>query len=274
MTHISAAALGALIGALLVFPIQAANAARDALAIWAQAVVPGLEPFMVCVLLLVPRIGGGMPLRVGLAWLGGSPGGARLMQEEEQAQHNALHYAAITGTMSPMFFLSTLSGWLGNVPAGWLLLVCHLIGAFLTGRCFPCAAVSCPAIARSSEIPGIGSIFRDTALALGTIGVCMMLGSTAAKMAALALPFLSDGIMAALQCCLEITAGAQRIVALNSAYTLPLLCAACSFGGLSILLQNLAFWQKAELRFPQLLGVRAVHALISGTLCLLASKFL
>ncbi len=274
MTHLSAAALGALIGTLLVFPLQAANAAQDALAIWAQAVVPSLGPFMVCVLLLVPRIGGGMPLRVGLAWLGGSPSGARLMQEEEQAQRNALHYAAITGTMSPMFFLSTLSGWLGNGPAGWLLLVCHLIGAFLTGRCFPCVAFSCTAIARSSETPGIGSVFRDAALALGTIGVCMMLGSTAAKMAALALPFLSEGTMAAIQCCLEITTGARQIVALNSPYTLPLLCAACSFGGLSIQLQNMAFWQKAGLRFPQLLGARTVHALISGVLCFIAAKIL
>ena len=43
-----ASALGALIGAMIVFPVDAAAAARNALGAWAQAVVPSLGPFMAC----------------------------------------------------------------------------------------------------------------------------------------------------------------------------------------------------------------------------------
>ena len=269
-----ASALGALIGAMIVFPGEAATAARDTLGAWAQAVVPGLGPFMACVLLLSPYLRGGMPSRVALAWLGGSPGGARLMQETALSPQDALHYAALTGTMSPMFFLSTLGGWLGNARAGWMLLCCHIAGAFLAGRCFPLSEKRQPSPPSKKERASVSSVFQDTAAALSMIGVCMMLGAVAARMAACAMPFWSPGWMAAFQCLLEVTAGSKALIALAPAELLPLLCAACSMGGLSILLQNFAFWHGSGLSLPRLLLVRILHALIAGSLCLLLTRVL
>ena len=220
-----ASALGALIGAMIVFPVDAAAAARNALGAWAQAVVPSLGPFMACVLLLSPYLRGGMPSRVALAWLGGSPGGARLMQEMALSPRDALHYAALTGTMSPMFFLSTLSGWLGNTRAGWMLLCCHIAGAFLAGRCFPLSERRLFPPPQKGQASASG-VFRDTAAALAP------------------------------------------------AELLPLLCAACSMGGLSILLQNFTFWHGSGLSLPRLLRARILHALIAGSLCLLLTRVL
>lgn len=268
-----ASALGALIGAMIVFPVDAAAAARNALGAWAQAVVPSLGPFMACVLLLSPYLEGGMPSRVALAWLGGSPGGARLMQEMALSPRDALHYAALTGTMSPMFFLSTLGGWLGNARAGWMLLCCHIAGAFLAGRCFPLSERRLFPPPQKGQA-SVSGVFRDTAAALGMIGVCMMLGAVAARMAACAMPFLPPGWMAALQCLLEVTAGSKALILLAPAELLPLLCAACSMGGLSILLQNFAFWHGSGLALPRLLLARILHALIAGSLCLLLTRVL
>lgn len=268
--YLMPAALGVLLGAMIVFPRPAAAAARDALSAWAQAVVPSLGPFMACVQLLSPHLGSSMGARTALSWLGGSPGGARLMQEDGLSGRGALHAAALTGTMSPMFFLGTLAGWLGNARAGWLLLGCHWLGAFLAGRCFPPARPAGKSRPAAQATRGISQVLRETAAALGMIGVCMMLGAVAARMAACALPFLPPQGIAALQCLLEITAGARALLALSPAAPLPVLCAACAFGGLSVQLQNLAFWQRSGLTLSKLVLVRAVHALIAGGLCFLA----
>ena len=75
--HFAAAAFGALAGAMLIFPQQAAEAAQKALALFACSVAPVLGPFMVCMLMLSSRIRGRMGLRVLLSWLCASPAGVK-----------------------------------------------------------------------------------------------------------------------------------------------------------------------------------------------------
>ena len=47
---------------------------------------------------------------------------------------------------------------------------------------------------------------------------------------------------------------------------IELLCAACSFGGLSLLMQNAAFWQESGVRIGQLFLLRLLHGLLAGGL--------
>lgn len=267
----AAVAFGALAGAMIVYPGEAAAAAWEGLALWARAVAPVLGPFMACMLMLTTRVGGGAGLRVALAWLCGSPGGARLMQTLRPQGRLALRLAALTGTMSPMFFLGTISGWLGDPRAGRLILICHLLGALLVGLCVPARGAG----ARGEPQPMPLSVaLRESALALCTIALCMMLGCVAAKMAACALPSLPQEAAALLQCALEVTAGTRAVIALDSPFRLPLICAACSFGGLSLLLQNLVFWQESGLTLRRLSLLRLAHGLLSGGICFLAARLL
>ena len=264
MEVIYAAAFGALAGAMLVFPAQAAEAAWQGIVLWARSVAPVLGPFMACMLMLTTRTRGGLELKTALGWLCGSPGGARLMQTSKLRGPAALRAAAMTGTMSPMFFLGTLSAWLESPAAGRLILVCHILGALLLGLCM--------ARGKKEQVPPpepmpLGTALRESALALLTVGLCMMLGCAASRMAACALPHLPAEAAVAVQCLLEVTAGLRALIDLRPPLLIPLSCAACSFGGLSILLQNAAFWQESGVTVGQLLWLRLLHGLFSGVLC-------
>ncbi len=255
---------GALIGAMLVYPSQAAEAAWHALSLWARSVVPALFPFLIGMLMLGSRIRAKGGTLVALGWLSGSPGGARLLQQQKPAGRYALRLAALTGTMSPMFFLSTLSGWLMDSRAGIIMLAAHLLGALSTGLMVPAH----PEMSSTESTPlPLATALQNAATAMLTVAGCMTLGCVAARMTACALPGLGTPWMVLLQCLLEVTAGTQRIIAVDTTLKIPLLCAACSFGGLSLGMQNAAFFQESGVTLMQLLKLRAVHALVAFALC-------
>ena len=259
-----AAAFGVLAGAMMVFPGAAAEAAMEALTLWARAVAPVLGPFMVCMLMVSSHLNGSIALRTAMGWLCGSPGGARLMREAGLRGRGAMRAAAMTGTMSPMFFVGTVGGWLGDRRLGWMILACHILGAIAIGLCIrrPEKTDAPPA----APLP-LGTALRESALALLTVALCMMLGCVAARMAACAFPSLPVEARPALQCALEVTAGVKAILSLNTSNAAPLVCAACSFGGLSLLMQNAAFWQESGVTLGQLALLRLLHAILSGALC-------
>jgi len=261
---LEAVAFGVLAGAMLAFPAAAAEAAMEALILWARAVVPVLGPFMACMLMVSSRMRGGMALRTAMGWLSGSPGGARLMREAGLRGRAALRAAVMTGTMSPMFLIGTVGGWLGDRRLGRVMLGCHILGALAIGLCVPR-----PEKAEASAVSPmpLGTALRESVLALLTVALCMMLGSVAARMAACAFPAMPMEAQAAMQCALEVTAGVKAVLSLNTPYTAPLICAACSFGGLSLLLQNAAFWQDSGVTLGQLALLRVLHAILSGALC-------
>ena len=268
---LEAAAFGILAGAMIAFPAEAAEAAGQALSLWARSVAPVLGPFMACMLMVSSRIRGGLAMRTVMGWLCGSPGGARLMREARLAGSGAVRAAAMTGTMSPMFLIGTVGGWLGDRRLGWMILACHLLGALGVGLCIrPEEKTDAPV---GIPMP-LGAALRESALALLTVALCMMLRCAAARMAACALPGLPIEAQTALQCALEVTGGVKGIAALRSPYAAPLICAACSFGGLSLLAQNAAFWQDSGVTIGQLALLRLVHGVLSGALCWMASSLL
>lgn len=65
---------------------------------------------------------------------------------------------------------------------------------------------------------------------------------------------------------LEVGGGAHALLDVSAAPDLPLLCALCSFGGLSILMQNLLFLGKS-IRPGRLLLVRLLHGAAAYGIC-------
>ena len=281
---------GMLGGCMLYFPQDTAQAAIEACRLWALAVMPSLFPFLVCMLFVAGRItigqkqGGGrllgMPSGFGLllcmGLMSGSPGGARLTQEfsiKDEAGRAALkRFVLYSGTMSPMFFVGTLGGWLYNHQLGWILLLAHWLGAFMTGQLsrliFAVPKSPSPQTETLKKPINVSQVMQSAAFAMLTVCGLMMLGSVAARMVGCALPFLPEGALAALQAFLEVTAGCSRIVGLTLPDAYPalrpaLLCTAASFGGMSILLQNLAFLQEAGIGLFFLVKGALCHALLS-----------
>lgn len=152
-----------------------------------------------------------------------------------------------------------------------MILVCHLSGAVICGLLIPGEKKRMKFPPR--PLPFF-TVLADCARALLTVALCMMLGGTAARMAGCALPFLPSGITLLIHCALEVSGGVQGLIRHSPPLLLPLICAACSFGGLSILLQNAAFWQKRKIALRQLFLIRLLHAAISFFLCLFAEKIL
>ena len=263
--------LGALIGAMMVFPGEAALAALAALRLFAFSIVPTLCPYLCCMLLLSSRLRLPIFLQIPLCWLCGSPGGAKLMQRQVLKGREALRAAALSGTMSPMFFLSTLSAWLGSPGIGRLLLFCHLLGAVLTGLTIRKGEKNSilPAASPPAPLPFSAAAAESTS-AMPAIGLCMMLGSISAKMVLCAFPRLPAAVSVFMQCVLEISAGSKALIDLSPAYLLPVLSAACAFAGLSILMQNAAFWRESGVGIKSLFFLRIRHALFSALLTHLA----
>ena len=257
-------AAGALMGAMLVYPREAAAAALGALTAFTAGVLPGLLPFAACALLLTAGHALPAPLLTALALPGGSPTGARLFRDAALTPAQARHAAACTGVMSPMFFLYTLGEWLGSPAAGRLLLAVHLAAALLCGLFFrpgPRGRIALPPLSVSQAVAQAGQ-------AMVTAAACVALGAAAARMLRCALPGLPPIALAVLQGMLEITVGAKALAAL--AAPLPLIAALTAFTGFAILLQNAAFWQKNGLTAGDLFGIALLRAALAWLLCRLA----
>lgn len=204
---------------------------------------------------------------------------------------------AATGVMSPMFFVGTLSGWTGLTAACWMMLLAHWAGALAVGGLLAAAARvrgrrSRDGLAKgAADMPPTGGAAagnadaRQSLLALlpgavssaaqALLAVCgsMMLFSIVAGVlrALLAAAFPAWTAARAAQLAivwalLEIGGGSSAILAAYPAPPLCLLCALCSFGGLSIWLQNLLF-VGTRIRPVKLLLIRVLHGVASYGLC-------
>lgn len=255
---------GGMLGLMLAFPQASMDAALQALQVFARSVLPSLFPFTACMLLLTAGRSMPLPLLMLLAYLGGSPSGARLFAEAPVDHHTSRRVARMTGTMSPMFFLGTLSVWLQDVHQARILLICHLLSALIL--CFPLSKNKKAARVSLPPLPVSGALLQS-AFAMLTVGGCITLGSVAARMVSCLLPQLSPLPVACLQSLLEVTSGAKFLISLQPPLLLPLLSAFTSFSGLSILLQNSAYWSKHGISLSHLLLYGLLRAEIAFLLC-------
>lgn len=261
---------GALLGAVYVFPGEAASAAWKGLTMWARTLVPSLGPGMVLCLYVCTHLGRNGGVLVPAAMLCGSPGGARLMQEGGMNARAAIHAAAVTGVMSPMFFLGAVSGWLGSEREGAAVYVCHVLSAWLTGICIKGSGKN---EGKLQPVPFFQCIAQSVQ-ALLNVGFVVMIFSVAAGMFSLAFPFLPEHISVCLHCLMEVTGGAERLCRMKGKLRLPLLCFFTSFGGCSILMQNHLFWRQSGIGMGRLAAIRGMHGCIGFVLCFFMENLL
>lgn len=254
---------------LLLFPEHASRAAMDALEIWGLSVVPSLFPYMVLcqslssllmkntqlLLLLVPALG----------LLGGSPSGSAALsaalKTKSMPQGRVMALCALSGTISPMFFLGPVSAWLGSAQDGARLLAAHLGGAALT--CALCTVVlrKC-GVVRADAPPNAaypGPIARSVDAVLN-VGGCIVFYSVAASCIAIVFPFLGESAGAVLHALLEVSGGLKALINAPLERSVMLICcaAAAGFSGFSILTQNLLFLRP--------IGVRMQYLVLLGLL--------
>lgn len=254
--------------ALLLRPQTAMNEASAACRLFTQSVLPGLYPYMVLSLMLVSRMPnlspGGMIL---LGWGGGSPTGARLLRQSGLTGPQGRRVALTTATMSPMFLLGTLGGWLGSPTAGGVLLTSVLTSGLLTGLCQRVPKGTVPPRESTPEPLSFGeaveSAARGMLVVCGTMGMMRVLSGILREL----LPPLPGEILTAL---MEVTTGAERIACLPLPLALrtALLSALTSFGGAAGIMQNRALYPRGLLSLPQQAAWQGLHAVLSFLLAL------
>lgn len=194
-----------------------------------------------------------------------------------------------------MFLVGSLGGRLPNPAGGWLLLIAHWLGALaaagltlglnhLSRRKTADAALPEERALRPAEPVSLLTALPDSLRQAGPalLAVCgaMMLFSILAALFRQGLSALLPGWAAAhpefpaiLWAVLEIGGGAHALLDVSPAPDLPLLCALCSFGGLSIWMQNLLFLGKS-IRPGKLLLVRLLHGAAAYGICGLLVRLL
>ena len=276
----------AALAALLCFPELCSSSAREALRVWGLDVVPSLFPYMVLSRMLSASLHRrGIPavlLVPALGLAGGSPSGAAALascaREGGLSARSLASLAALTGTISPMFFLGTVRAWSGDVLLARRLLLAHLFGAAFAAVCARCLPVRTNAAEFSRPASGLQphaqeespiSLCVDAVL---RVGGCILLFSVAAACTSLLLPPSLPALRAVLHALLEAAGGTHALLAapLSPRVRSLLLAALTSLGGFSILTQNALFLRPLGLRLPQLalygllraIGASALMALL------------
>lgn len=263
-------------------------AASAACHLFVTAVLPGLFPYMVLSLMLVSRVKRPSPRMVLLlGWGGGSPTGAQLLPMcTELSRREQVRLAVSCATMSPMFLLGTLGGWLESPLAGCVILGSVVAGGWaagaLAGWAAGRAAIGRPsarrADRRASSGRGDDHPAARTPLPFGAVvehsartmllvcGTMVMLR----VFAALAVELLPLPLRLPVTTILEVTTGAAEIAGLP--LPLPgrtaLLAGAAGFGGMAILLQNRAVYSRGFLSLQQQFLWQVLHGGISFLLAL------
>lgn len=263
-------------------------AVNGAAGVFVRSVMPALFPMMV-LNGLSEHLGGQEKrwMTVCFCWLSGSPASAQrlegLWKRGEVAGRELLPMAAVTGVMSPLFFVGSLGSRLPGTAAGWLLLTAHWLGALAAAgliRLFSRPQTTNPVGPKKETLPEPVSLLtalpdslRQTGPALLAVCGAMMLFSILAALFRQGLSALLPNWSAAhpefpaiLWAVLEIGGGAHALLDVSAAPDLPLLCALCSFGGLSILMQNLLFLGKS-IRPGKLLLLRLLHGAAAYGIC-------
>lgn len=254
----------------LIFSPRCMAAAQGAASAFASGVMPALLPMLI--LGRLAPVGGSTAGVIAFGFLSGSPAATRRVH---QSCPGAQWLYCACGVMSPMFFAGTLAGQTGQRAQAWAALLCHWLSALLAGLIW--RMIHGPGdesrSAEPSSAPSLPGAIQDSAQAL--LGVCgaMMLFSVAFALLEGVLCTLFPGwtarngrLLSILHSLVEIGGGAFQVLDAWPHPPWPLLCALCSFGGLSIQLQCLLFTGKS-LRPAKLMQMRMLHGALAYGLC-------
>jgi len=269
--------------ALLIFPSECISSARDALYIWGMDVVPSLFPYIFfCRILayrLVQRNLPVFPVIFTLGMAGGSPCGASVIAScrERTSPGALLPFAALTGTLSPMFLLSTVNSWIQNQRICIFLLISQYTGAGISCLCaYFWSKYSGPGNmlpeADHSENTSSNAISESIRSVL-SIGGCIIIFSVLGTMIGM-VPYISGYKAALIHCLLEVSGGMHALAAYNYADGIQAVLFAffAGFSGLSIVFQNYTVLGALGIRMSELICTAIIRA-VGSAACMVVLLF-
>ena len=272
---------------LLASPVDALSAARQAISVWAMSFVPALLPFFAVTPALssdeaarfYAKVFGrafealfGCPGRLsGAALIGlmaGSPAGSiaagRLRGNATGAE--LTRGALLASGVSPGFLISAVgAAMLGDAHLGAILfrsqLGALLVGGLLFRRAFSGGAPTLPPPPASAPK---GDALTGAGIAMLSVCAHMVVFAVAARLIA---KFLPAGCEPGILSLMEVSGGCAALAAapLSRAARLVIIAAACGFGGLAIMAQNLR--KLPGVKWQWYLSGKVLHGALCAGLC-------
>lgn len=274
---------------LALFPSDALKGAGLGMELCLKAVIPSLLPFMlissvalysgwgerlgkIFAVVLKPLFG--MDKTVSMCFitglLGGYPCGARAvaqcMEQGSMSKQSAERALAFCNNSGPLFIIGTAgTAAYGSAKLGWLLYLCHVLGALTAAAVFARKTGSGQASPVRKKLP-LGSLVANAAQSSGAaiLSVCSLIITFSAVIEALRLyrlPYLV-GLF-------EVSRGVKELSLLGNA-SLPFTAAYLSWGGLSVHFQTEAVCTASKKYYY--IG-KIISALTSGLAMFICIKF-
>ena len=298
--------LFALLALLLLDPERYFLSVKGGAILFASAVLPSMLPYFFftklltgtgCVGALSGTVGrpvakvyrvapiASYPLLMSL--LSGYPVGARVLADLHQkgllSAKDLSHASAFCSTSGSMFVLGSVGAViLKDGAAGAVILVAHYLGALLNGLLYrgkrnaESAVLLPPPVAPAGDL--LSDAMYESVLSLALVGGFIALSGLMGDMAADLLGRIGLGAVFSkgsvpsglLYGAFEVTRGAVEFAAsgIGRVWKAAFCCGVISFGGLSVLLQTMAFLEKTGIKKGRILLQKTTQGILSFALCL------
>ena len=293
-----------ILAALLISPARYFASVQKGVLLFSSSVLPSMLPYFFftkvltatgCVTALAGTLGkpigrfyrtdpiAAYPLL--MSFLSGYPVGARVLADVYEkglvCKEDAVRAASFCSTSGSMFVLGSVGAViLKDAGAGAVILAAHYLGAVLNGLFYrgkkrERAALTLPPLQTSDALLSEAMYESVLSLALvgGFIAISNLLGDVTFDLLAKAgaggaLDHTTLG--AFFYSIFEVTRGCVEfsLLGVKRVWTAAFCCFAVSFGGLSVLLQSIAFLGKTGLKFSKFLLMKLTQAALSFALCL------
>lgn len=299
---LSAAVVLSAMALFLISPARYSQSVRDGISLWAVSVLPATFPFLFLTALFTRfeafgklsvkispiaeklfRVSGAGGCAAVLSVLSGYPVGARavldLYERGQIGKEETFRLACLCSTTGPMFLVGVVGGAMFQNPlCGWILLISHLAGVWIV--CFFLRFFAKNTVRRCilPTKPDRGNALYESLYSSvisilcvgGSIALFYAFGQMLADLGAfLPLGKLGEGVFRGL---LEMTSGCALLAGSNSPLALALCCFLVTFGGLCVLVQQIAYLSRAEVKILPFLGIKAVQGALSFGICFLLAR--
>lgn len=303
---IPAFALTLLACAIVIYPERYVSCCFQGFIMWAECVLPSLFPFMVIALIAVKsgfaekaslplkKITGlfGLPpagaVCLVISIFSGYPAGARILTEFYDSgcvsSSDCKKLSVICSTSGPLFILGSVGiKMLGDKSAGWFILLAHMLSVIVTGlltALFTKKKSGAEYMRKPKDENLLYNCFYSGVVAVAVAGGFIAFFFVTAQVMYdfnVFLPlekFLSlftDENTASALCfgLVEATCGCRQLAQNGGNFTVPFAGFLITFGGISIILQQLSYLIKAKVNPAYFITVKFIQGIICFLLLLL-----
>ncbi len=278
----------------LAFPARYGESIRTGISLWAVSVLPATLPMLVLTALFtgtylfgrlsravsplsrrIFHISGAGACAGLVSALSGYPVGARtasdLVRTRQIGQDELLAVSGIATTSGPAFLVGVVGcGMFRDAVAGWLLLVSHLLGIYLVSwllnfRSKRTGNRTSPPVGKRTFADILSGSVLSVLCVGGAIALFYAFGQMISDLAELlSLPGVA---VTAVRGLLEMTSGCALLSETPSALSLAGSCFFVTFGGLCVLVQQLAFLAPVGVPARKFVPVKLLQGIVAGAIC-------